>query len=186
MIRILLLSLAVCLAAACGSGDSGGDARDDRARFDTAAGFQLGMLLPEAKEAASARGDGLACVRELDLYDSATLPDSTVRLLREMERCDPRHERYRLHFHRGSLQSINIPYSDEWNRVPLDTLVARLSARWGEPGGREEYAYDDGRREILIYWERRGMPGEVNLRCPRGAPTGECTLVHHRGTMPRE
>ena len=68
MIRILLLCLAVGLVAAC---DGGADeaARDGAlVRFDTAAGFRLGMLVPEAVEAAAARGDTLRCGRELDRY----------------------------------------------------------------------------------------------------------------------
>ena len=183
MIRILLLCLAIGLAAACDGGHGDAAREGGPERFDTAAGFRLGMLVPEAVEAAAARGDTLECGRELDRYGSAALPDSAVRTLRDLETCDPPHERYRLHFYRGSLQSIVVPYSRAWDRVPRDTLVARLSARWGEPGGREEYAYEDGRREVLVYGLRRGAPGEVNLRCPRESPTGDCTLVYHRGKL---
>ncbi|HEX6038758.1 hypothetical protein [Longimicrobium sp.] len=185
MIRILFLCLALCLAAACGGG-SGGAPRDGDVRFDTVAGYQLGMLLPEAREAAAAHGEDLRCTRELDSYGSTPLPDSSVRLLRDLERCEPPHDRYLLFFHRSALQSVVLPYSDEWNQVPVEALVARLSAKWGKPKGREEYTYEDGRREILIYWQRRGLPGEANLRCLRGSLAGECTLVHHRGRIKRD
>jgi hypothetical protein len=61
-IRIIPLMLLWMLAgAACGK-DGGGVAQTgNEVRFDTAAGFRLGMLLPEARAAAAAHSDTFEC-----------------------------------------------------------------------------------------------------------------------------
>jgi hypothetical protein len=182
MIRILLLSLAVCLAAACDAGDSDGLARDGGGvRFDTVAGFRLGMLLPEARAVAAAQGDALECDQPLGPNPSGDLPDSIAAYLREVDNCHPPAQQYRLQFFKGSLRTVYLPFSDDWERIPVDTLVARLAREMGQPKGRDTYTYDDGRREVLIYWYRKGLPGAANLRCPEDARAADCELEYHLG-----
>lgn len=182
MIRILLISLAVCLAAACNSGGSDGLARDGGGvRFDTVAGFRLGMLLPEARAVAAGKGDTLECEQPLGPNPSSDIPDSITRYLREVDTCHPLAEHYRLHFYRGSLRSVYLPFSEDWERIPVDTLVARLAREMGQPKGRDTHTYEDGRREVLIYWYRKGLPGAANLRCPQDARAADCELEYHLG-----
>jgi hypothetical protein len=180
-IRIIPLLLLWILAGAACAEDRGGVARKgNEVRRDTAAGFRLGMLLPEARAAAAARGDDLRCERAATGPQWPNTPDSVWQYLVQMEYCDPgEHLSYRLQFYRGSLWKIALPMSDDWELIPVDTLVARVSTRYGRPARRHWNAYPDGRRELVISWSEEKDPAVVNLRCPEAQPASECELEYH-------
>jgi hypothetical protein len=180
-IRIIpLLLLWILAGAACG--EDGGDVARAEAgvRRDTAAGFRLGMLLPEARAAAAARGDELRCERAASGPRWPNLEDSVWQYLLQVDNCDPHdYLSYRLQFYRGSLRQITLPMSDDWELIPVDTLVARVSARYGTPAGRHRYAYQDGRRqELLVSWSEEDDPAVVGLRCPDEGPASDCELEY--------
>lgn len=142
-LRILLL-LATLSFAACGQGGEGRARADDRARFDTAAGFRLGMLLPEARAAAAARGDELRCRLATTDRDPAGVPDSLWRAMSQTELCDDGAYEYRLEFVQGSLRQIEVSMSDDWDFIPVDTLEGRLAREYGTPRHRTTYSCASG------------------------------------------
>ncbi|HEX5870253.1 MAG TPA: hypothetical protein VFY65_07560 [Longimicrobium sp.] len=177
-IRIIpLLLLWILAGAACDEGGGGVARKGDDVRRDTAAGFRLGMLLPEARAAAAAQGDELDCARAVGGPRPPTIADSSWQYLLQVDNCDPLdHMSYQLQFYRGSLHRITLLMSEDWELIPVDTLAARVSARYGKPAGRHRYAYQDGRRELVISWSEEKDPAVVNLRCPEEQPASECEL----------
>jgi hypothetical protein len=180
MITRVLLVLGVAALAACGEG-AGGVARvEGKARFDTAAGYRLGMLLPEARAAAAARGDELRCELATATQDPSHYPDSIWRSMTQMELCDPANDpySYNLQFQQGSLRAIILTMSEDWDMIPADTLEGRLTKAYGKPWKRMTYSTGSGRAEELISWSRKGDPATLGLRCPDGATAGSCTLEY--------
>lgn len=180
MTRILSLLLAIASFAACGEGGGGLARADEQMRFDTAAGFRLGMLLPEARAAAAARGDEMHCELGTTHLDPAMYPDSVWRSMSQMELCDPGGYTYEwnLLFEQGSLRAIVIPVTDDWDMIPVDTLVRRLARDYGKPSNRHTYTTAAGKTEHLITWNRKGDPSTMGLRCPDGATAGSCVREH--------
>jgi hypothetical protein len=184
-IRIIPLLLLWILAGACQEGGGGVARKGNEVRRDTAAGFRLGMLLPEARAAAAARGDELRCERAVSGPRWPDTSDSLWQELLQTDNCDPHdYLGYRLQFYRGSLQRIAVPMSDDWELIPIDTLVARTSTRFGKSASRHRYAYPDGRREFVVVWGEEDDPAVVNLRCDEGQPASECELWHVLFTDP--
>lgn len=178
ILRIFPLLLCAGLLAACGSGESASRAADG-VRFDTVAGFRLGMLLPEAREVAATRGDMLLCEPATSVFTPERLGDSVYQTILQTDYCEPPAEHYQLRFDKGSLRQVTLSYSEDWARVPVDTLVGRLSERAGPPARREVYTYEDGRRELLVSWHRDPVPGMMLLRCPQEGPAHYCTREHY-------
>jgi hypothetical protein len=177
-IRIIpFLLLWIVVGAGCREGGGGVARAVSPVRRDTAAGFRLGMLLPEARAAATAQGDELRCERAVSGPKWPNLADSVWRYLMQVDNCDPGDfESYRLQFYRGSLRGITLATSHDWELIPVDTLVARVSTKYGKPSGRRRFAYPDGRRELLVSWSDPDDPAVVGLRCPDGGPASECEL----------
>lgn len=178
ILRILPLLLCAGLLAACGAGESASPAAAD-VRFDTVAGFRLGMLLPEAREVAALRGERLDCKPATSVLTREGLGDSIYRTILQTDYCDPPAEHYRLTFDQGSLRQVKLSYSEDWARVPVDTLVGRLAERAGPPARREVYTYGDEDRELLVSWHRDPVPGMMLLRCPEQGPAHYCTREHY-------
>jgi hypothetical protein len=180
-IRIIpFLLLWILAGAACDEGGKGAARKESEVRRDTAGGFRLGMLLPEARAAAAAMGDELRCERAASGPQWPNTPDSVWQHLLQVDNCDPHdYLSYRLQFVRGSLRMIALPMSDDWELIPVDTVIARVSTRYGKPAGRHRYAYPDGRRELLVSWSEADDPAVVNLRCPEQQPASECELEYH-------
>ena len=176
-LRLLPLLLCAGLLAACGSGRSA--AAVDGMRFDTVAGFRLGMLLPEAREAAARRGDRLLCEPATSVFTPQVLGDSVYRAYLDVDFCEPPEEHYRLEFKAGSLRQVKVPFTEDWERVPLDTVIGRLTAKAGAPEERQVYTYGDGDRELLVHWRREGLPGIMALRCPAEGPAKYCVTEHY-------
>lgn len=183
--RILLLLLALLPVAACGEG-GGGARADGRAQFDTAMGFRLGMLFPEARAAAARRGEELFCRLATTDRDPSSYPDSLWRAMGQTEFCDNGSSgfEYELEFVQGSLRGIEVGMGDDWDFIPVDTLVGRLTSAYGKPRQRTTYSTGGGRAEQLVWWSRKGDPAWMSLRCPDGATAGSCTV--ERGLFPPE
>lgn len=176
--RIIPLVVWIPLVAACGAEGKGVARADAAVRFDTAAGFRLGMLLPEARAAANARGEDLQCEPAWTGPPRPDMADSIYQHLLQVQNCDPGHlESYRLQFHQGSLRTISVALSDDWEMIPVDTLVARLAQRYGEPSGHDRYGAA-GQREQLIWWFRKGHPATLGVRCPDPSLAADCELEY--------
>lgn len=181
ILRIIpLLLLWILAGAACDENGGGLARKGNEVRRDTAAGFRLGMLLPDARAAAAAQGDELRCGRAASGTKWPNTPDSVWQYLLQMDNCNPvDHLDYRLQFYRGSLWLIVLPMSDDWELIPVDTLVARVSVRYGKPAGPHRRTYPDGRREFVVSWSEEGDPAAVDLRCFEGKPASECELEYY-------
>jgi hypothetical protein len=180
MARILVPLLVWISFAACAEGGGGLARVDGRARLDTAAGFRLGMLLPEARAAAAAQGEELRCTLATTDRERGAYPDSVWREMTESEVCEPVSSyAYQLRLHRGSLRNIEVSLSDDWDFIPVDTLVGRLSRGYGKPRKRMTYSTGGGRAAELIWWSRKNDPGIMSLTCPDGAGAGQCTQDFH-------
>lgn len=179
ILRSIPLLACACLVAAC---DSTGSARQpgaqDGVRYDTVAGFRLGMLLPEARTAAAARGTRLHCQAATTEFPRGSVPDTLWRKMQDVDYCRSPDEQMQLSFKQGTLIAVTVEYSDDWARVPLDTVISRLSDHAGPPTKRETRPYGEGRRELLISWSRDDAPAVMSLRCPEGAPSDECRRDH--------
>lgn len=174
---VAALPLLSIVLAACGEGGGGVARADGRARFDTAAGFRLGMLLPEARAAAAARGEELRCKLATADLDPGGLPDSLWRAMSQTEICDPGSGyAWHLQFEQGSLRTIIVSMNDDWDFIPVDTLIGRLTRDYGKPRRRVTYSTGSGHAEQLVWWTRKGAPAGMGLRCPDGATAGSCTL----------
>ncbi|HEX2209019.1 MAG TPA: hypothetical protein VHG93_15175 [Longimicrobium sp.] len=174
MTRILLPLLVWVSSAACG--EAGAGRASGRVRLDTAAGYRLGMLLPEARAAAFARGQELRCRLATSDRDAGSYPDSLWREMGVTELCDAGSHDHRLAFHQGSLRGMEMTMSDDWDFIPVDTLVGRLSRDYGKPWKRITCSTGRGRAEELITWRRD--PALMMLRCPDAAGAGQCTREH--------
>ncbi|HST60724.1 MAG TPA: hypothetical protein VLK84_18635 [Longimicrobium sp.] len=180
MIR-LSFPLFVCalLLSACGSGDSGRQPNAESGVWlDTVAGFQLGMLLPEARELAAARGDALRCQAATTRFPRGSVEDTVWQKMQDVDYCRPPDEGMELAFKQGTLFAVTVEYSEDWARIPLDTLIRRLSERAGAPARREVRPYGDGRREVLVSWSDDN-PAVMSLRCFEGRSSDECRRDHY-------
>lgn len=177
--RSIPLLACASLLSACGNGDS---VRQPEAeggvRFDTVAGFQLGMLLPEARELAAARGDGLRCQAATTRFPRGSVDDTLWQKMQDVDYCRSPDERMELAFKQGLLIAVTVDYSEDWARIPLDTLIGRLSDRAGAPPRREVRPYGEWRRELLVSWSRDGDPAVMSLRCPEGGSSDQCRRDH--------
>ena len=175
ILRIVPLLVCACLAA-CDSGGSGRPSSEElNVRFDTVAGFRLGMLLPEVRAVAGRYGQELECQQPTDWIKPGDVPDSVYRAIADEDNCSAGGNW--LHFRQGSLVWIRVPVSDDWDRIPVDTLVERLADEYGEPKIRKREQYPDGQRAFVVYWRRRDRPGNMYVRCPDAATrAGECNL----------
>jgi hypothetical protein len=180
ILRVIPLLHLAWLLAACGSGDPGrGTSAGKEMRLDTVAGFTLGMLLPEAREAAAARGYALLCQPATTAYSRESVGDSIWRKMQDVDYCEPPDGRMELAFKQGTLIAVTVRYSEDWARIPLDTVVSRLSDGAGPPTRREVQPYGDGRRDVLVIWSRDDDPAVMQLRCPEGGPSRDCTRDHY-------
>jgi hypothetical protein len=174
-LRIVPLLACAFLVAACDSGGSGRPSSEKLGvRFDTVAGYRLGMLLPEARAVARRYGQELDCRQPTDRVEPGDEPDSVYRDLADEDNCSAGTNW--LHFRQGSLLWIRVPVTDDWRRIPVDTLVNRLAEEYGEPKGRRHERYPDGQRSYVVYWRRRDLPGNMYIRCPEGTRAGGCVL----------
>lgn len=181
MARILPLLL-MCIPLVSCTGAGGTPRADGEARFDTAAGFRLGMLLPEARAAAAALGEELECRLVTPEVESAGTPDSLRQGMSQTQLCYPLGPRmYHLQFEQGSLRVIVVPMSEDWRFVPVDTVVSRLSRKYGEPVKRLTYATGSGRTEEAISWRPEGSGARVGvgMRCPTPSGAGVCSMEFH-------
>lgn len=180
-IRIIPFLVPWILAgAACSEGGGGVARKGDEVRFDTAAGFRLGMLLPEARAAAAAQGEELECRLATTNVDSAGVPDSLRKSMSQTQLCYQYGPRmYHLQFEQGSLRVIVVPMSEDWRFVPVDTVVSRLSRNYGEPVKRLTYSTGSGRTEEAITWTRKGDRAIVGMRCPTSPGAGVCVMEFH-------
>src|SRR5688500_12426682 len=180
MTRILPLLLICVPLAACEQGRSLVARGDGEVRFDTAAGFRLGMLLPEARAAATQHEESLECrVVAMD-PDPADRLDSLRQPTPQVHLCHATGRRaYTLQFEEGSLRVIVVPMDEDWRFVPVDTVVSRLSRMYGKPVKRLTYSTGGGRTEEAISWTRKGERGGVGVRCPTTRGAGICVMEYH-------
>jgi hypothetical protein len=132
--------LSMTLLLACGAPETA-DQKGSAVRLDTIAGFKLGMLLPEARSVADVRGEGLRCERPAErLSKREEITDSMLQFFSAIENCYPADGpyRYSLQFRKGTLHQVSLGMSEDWDLIPVDTLVSRFARVYGPPSVTDE------------------------------------------------
>jgi hypothetical protein len=132
------------------------------------------MLLPEARQAAAARGHALLCQPATTVYSRENVGDSIWQKMQDVDYCEPPEGRMELAFKQGTLIAVTVRYSEDWARIPLDTVISRLSKGAGPPSRREVQM-----RDVLVTWSRDDDPAVMQLRCPQGGSSRECRRDHY-------
>lgn len=133
------------------------------ARLDTVLGLQLGMLMPDVREAGAAAGLQFDCFKGSELHSMGCSAGSF----------SSPNGKYLLGFEAGRLSLISRIYGTDWDDVPRDSIIRRHTA-YGPP----TRVINDSAYYSL--WLRDSV--YLALRCPR--PTGElCSEVRGFGTL---
>lgn len=173
--------LALMLLLACGAPETT-EQKGNAVKLDTIAGFKLGMLLPEARSVADVRGEGLRCERPAErLSKREEIADSVLQFFSAIENCYPADGpyRYSLQFRKGTLHQVRLGMSEDWDLIPVDTLVSRFARVYGPPSVTDETDRDEGGKYFNYYWERASSPAVLQIRCPDREHANQCDVEYY-------
>lgn len=151
---------------ACGRGESQAPS-EAMATTDTLVGLRLGMLLPDVRETLTERMLLLDCIRTVKpMWCEVRFMDAEDLL-----------GAFYLSFDEGRLSQIMYFLSQDWEYLPLDTLLTRLSA-YGKPV--HEETSDNG---VTFTWSGPPDSTMFMLRCGSRRYAKDCAKFVRFGTL---